>query len=164
MWRGINALLGKGVQYHGLKADNVLLGPWLLDEFQHSTLLEHPMHHRKSYITISPFTLRPPCQIPLLIFQASDSIHIHDPTHITTHEQVSEHPQHEHVSLHQGFLMGFGLTIEIAEGALLAGILALSLFLIRSSECGLRPNISLLMDWIQSVLNGNVIIWCREWD
>ena len=60
--------------------------------------------------------------------------------------------------------MGFGLTIEIAEGALLAGILALSLFLIRSSECGLRPDISLLIDWIRSVLNGNVIIWCREWD
>lgn len=109
---------------HRLKVDNVLLGPWLLDEFQHSILVEYPMLHRKSYI--SPFTLCPPCQIRLLIFQASDSIHIHDPTHITTHEQVSEHPQHEHVSLHQGFLMGFGLTIEIAEGALLAGILALS--------------------------------------
>jgi len=147
---------------HRLKVDNVLLGPWLLDEFPHSILVEYPMLHRKSYI--SPFTLCPPCQIRLLIFQASDSIHIHDPTHITTHEQVSEHPQHEHVSLHQGFLMGFGLTIEIAEGALLAGILALSLFLIRSSECGLRPDISLLMDWIQSVLNGNAIIWCREWD
>ena len=70
----------------------------------------------------------------------------------------SEHPQHEHVSLHQGFLMGSGLTIEIAEGALLVGILALSLFLIRSGECGLRSDISLLIDWIQSVLNGNVII------
>jgi len=42
-------------------------------------------------------------------------------TYITTYKQVSEHPQHKHILLHQGFLMGFSLTIGIAEGALLQG-------------------------------------------